>query len=378
VTALRWTADGTLERAWTRMADGSWVVIEPRATREAPWGLSDRLWHAIDPAAAAAPLTIFEALAYEQVDRIPVLAEPARLPPDAASAVLNLIAGLAMDGGRSRLAYTGPYPTEQLFLTLLESFRYETDESDPLAAFVAGRLAWSPAPHERVRLVGGVTAQLRDRVDKVVWQGRAYSRADWQGVVRHAPRRVRDADGAVVCSLWALGEPIEDHLRLDSDATAVEFITPPSADTAPRPLPPVVMAGVASAVAALSAPPLASGVRKIGADCELAWASVDRDLVAVNGRQLQVSYGVRDAFVRRLHRASARRERLALGLATVTEMAHLLGDALRARAQAHVAALAPDVQARLLGDPGPAADDADDARQITQAIEAVLADADDG
>jgi len=138
------------------------------------------------------------------------------------------------------------------------------------------------------------------------------------------------------------------------------------------------MAGVASAVAALSAAPLALGVTEIGADCELAWASIDRDLAADNGRQLQVSYGVRDAFMRRLRHASARRERLALGLATVTEMAHLLGDTLRSRAQARVAALAPDVQARLLGDPGRSADDSDDARRITQAIEALLADADDG
>jgi len=377
-TTLCWTADGSLERAWTRIADGSWVMIEPRATRDAPWGLSDRLWHAADPAADAAPLTIFEAVAYERIDRIPVLAEPARLPPDAACAVLNLIAGLAMDGGCSRLGYTGPYPTEQLFLILLESFRYETDESDPLAAFVSGRLAWRPAPHERIRLGDGMTVQLRDRVDKVVWRGRAYSRADWQGVARHAPRRVRDADGDVLCSLWTLGEPIEDHLRLDPDATVVEVIAPPAAGTAPRPLPATVMAGVASATAALSAAPLASSLREVAADCELAWASIDRDLVAVEGRRLQVSYGVRDAFLRRLRGAPTRPERLGLGLAMVTEIAHLLGDVLRARAQARVAALAPDAQARLLGESGAAADAVDDARRIADAIEALLADTEDG
>jgi hypothetical protein len=306
-----------------------------------------------------------------------VLAEPARLPPDAACAVLNLIAGLAMDGGCSRLAYTGPYPTEQLFLILLESFRYETDESDPLAAFVSGRLAWTPAPHERVRLGDGVTVQLRDRVDKVVWRGRAYSRAHWQGIARHAPRRVRDADGDVLCSLWTLGEPIEDHLRLDPDATVVEVIALPAAGTAPRPLPATVMAGVASATAALSAAPLASSLREVAADCELAWASVDRDLVAVEGRRLQVSYGVRDAFLRRLRGAPTRPERLGLGLAMVTEIAHLLGDVLRARAQAGVAALAPDAQARLLGESGAAADGADDARRIADAIEALLDDTED-
>ncbi len=375
LTRLRWTPEGALDRAWLEIADGSWVMIEPRATRDAPWGLSDRLWHAPAPSAAAVPLTIFESLAYERIDRIPVLAEPARLPPGAAGTVLNLIAGLALDGGCARLTYTGPYPTEQLFLTLLESFRYDARETDPLAAFVSGLLAWSPAPYERVRLPADVTVHLRDRVEKVVWRGRPYARADWQGVERRAPRRVREAGGGVICSLWALGEVIEDHLRLDADATTVETIAPPARDAAPRPLPAAVTAGVASAAAALGAAPLASSVREIAADCELVWAPVDRDLVAVDGPRLQVSYGVHEAFVRRLRRASTRAERLALGLAMVTEMAHLLGDVLRARAQARVAALPPDAQARLLGASDAAASGGDDARRIAEAVEALLADA---
>jgi hypothetical protein len=139
LTRLRWTPEGTLDRAWLEIADGSWVMIEPRATRDAPWGLSDRLWHAPAPSADAVPLTIFESLAYERIDRIPVLAEPARLPPGAAGAVLNLIAGLAQDGGCAWLAYTGPYPTEQLFLTLLESFRYDARGVRERAARVDSR-----------------------------------------------------------------------------------------------------------------------------------------------------------------------------------------------------------------------------------------------
>ena len=34
-------ADGSLERAWVRIPDRSWLGIEPRATRDAPWGWSD-------------------------------------------------------------------------------------------------------------------------------------------------------------------------------------------------------------------------------------------------------------------------------------------------------------------------------------------------
>jgi hypothetical protein len=350
-------------------------MIEPGATRESPWGSSDRLWHAAHPSAAdPTSLTIFESLSYERVDRIPVLAEPGRLPPMAGATVLNLIAALAADGGGSRLVYRGPYPTEALFLTLLGSFRYHTNEADALAAFVSRRLEWSPAPHERVCPGAGVTVRLRGRVENVTWHGRAYHRPDWQGLERHAARRVRDVDGAVVCSLWALGEVIEDHLRLDPDAMTVDVIAPPARDAAPSRLPPTVMAGVAAAAAALGAPPLAPFVREVGAACELAWAPVDHDLVAVDGTHLRVSYALRDTLVRRLCAADTRAQRLRWGLATVTELAHLFGDVLRSRAQAHVADLPPDVQARVVAEPETADDGAEDARHITAAVETLLTD----
>jgi hypothetical protein len=371
---LRWTEAGPLARAWTRITDDSWVMIEPRATREAPWGLCDRLWHAAHPSAAApVPLTVFEALTYERIDRIPVLAEPARLPTGTGAAVLNLVAALAADAGASRLPYRGPYPTERLFLALLESFRYDTDEADPLAGFMSGRVEWSPAPCERVCLPSGVTAHLRGRIEKVAWRERHYHRPDWQGIRRHASRRVRDVDGAVVCSLWALGEPVEDHLRLDPDGARVEVIMPRRPAAAPRPLPDPVLAGLASAVAALGAAALAPFVREVAAGCTLTWASVDGDLVAVRGPHLRVSDALRELLARRLRRASTRAQRLALGLAALTELAQLFGDALRASAQARLAAQPPEIQAQHLADPTPSPPGADDARYIAQAVEALVA-----
>jgi len=372
---LRWNDDGTLGHAWIKVADDSWVMIEPRAAWEPPWGWCDRLWHAVDPAAGAqAPLTLFESLRYEAIDRIPVLLEPARLPPGAAAAVLNLIATLAAGAGRSPLEYRGPYPTEQLFLTLLESFRYRTTEADPLAAFMAGRLHWIPAPHERAGPAPGVTVHRRERVEKVIWRERAYYRPDWQGVVRHAPRRVRDADGALVCSLWALGEPIEDHLRLDREGAAVEFIAPGTLAVPARPLPDDVRHGVAAVAAALGAAPLARGVHDIALGCRLQWSSLDGDLVTVEANRLNVSHVFREALRRRLHDASTRAERLALGLTALTEIAHLVADPLRARAQSHLAALSPENQTQLLTESASRDAGATDAQKITQAIESLIAD----
>jgi len=372
LATLAWNDDGTLGHAWIKVADDSWVMIEPRAAYEAPWGLCDRLWHAADPSSAARPLTLMESLAYEAIDRIPVVLEPARLPPGVGAAVLNLIATLAADTGRAHLTYRGPYPTEQLFLGLLESFRYLTAEPDPLAAFMSGRLAWTPAPHERLCPRPGVTVHVRERVEKVVWRERVYYRPDWQGIHRHAPRRVRDAGGAVVCSLWALGEALEDHLRLDPEGVTVEVVAPARPEGAPRALPDAARAGVASIAAALGAAPLAPLVRETAERCELRWAALDGDLVAVERTRISVSHAFRDALGRKLGAAASRAERLALGLAALTEIAHLVADPLRARAQAHLAALPESAQARAL-ERGDAAR-VDDATRIAAAVESLVAD----
>src|SRR5688572_13431313 len=121
---LHWRPDGRLQRAQIRLPAGGWITLEPGAGEDAVYGRVDRLrW-----GDGAADSTVFRALDYAAVDRIPVLAEPARLPAGAGTAVLNVIAALAADQARDALAYDGPFPTEQLFLALLESFRYAPDD----------------------------------------------------------------------------------------------------------------------------------------------------------------------------------------------------------------------------------------------------------
>ena len=43
------------------------------------------------------------------------------------------------------------------------------------------------ADAERLLAEGGIYIQMRDGIEKVVWEGRPYYRAVWQGVRRHAP-----------------------------------------------------------------------------------------------------------------------------------------------------------------------------------------------
>ncbi len=373
LAALRWSAEA-LVTAWVRVPDGSWLVIEPRATVQAPWGLSDRLRQAERVGADGRPLTELEALEWGQIDRIPTLAAPGALPLGGGTAVLNLIAALAVDQRRSALPYRGPYPTEQLFLSLLEAFRYETEAADPLAAFMSGGVLWTPAPHERLLTPEGAWLQLRERVEKVVWRGRAYYRADWPGVARHAPRRVHDAEDGVRCSLWALGAALEEHLVLTPEGTVVRVVEPPPQPDTVRPLPSTVNAGIGTVVAAGSAPPLAPFIRDAAAALALEWGPVAGDLVDVGAEEARLSTLLRRRLVDQLRAAVGPTLRAMLALTALTELALLLGDTLRVRAQARLATLPEPAQRLLLTSPPPASEPGD-ARVLTDAADALLSDA---
>lgn len=367
---LRWSP-AALEAAWIRIPDRSWLRVEPRATQEAPWGWSDRLWAAPAPGSAGTEATVFDALDWTHIDRIPTLAEPARLPRGGGGAVLNLIATLAADQGRAGVAYRGPYPTEQLFSALLESFLYHPPVRDPLAAFVAGELVWRPAPHERVFTPAGACVQLRGRVEKVVWEGRTYLRPDWQGVALASPHRVRDEGEGVRCSLWALGGVLEDHLALDRAGEVLGPCTPAAQSPDVRPIASEVASGIVAVVAARSAPALRPLVRAAGARLALEWGPLARDLADVRRAPARVSNLLRAALAERL-RGAVPAERPGVGLAALAEIAGAVGDALRARAQERAAALSPEAQEALLS--GPPASDPADARAITDAVAALLAD----
>jgi hypothetical protein len=284
--------------------------------------------------------------------------------------VLNLIASLALDQNQRSLRYAGPYPTEQLFVTLLESFSYEPTTGDPLTAFMGGALAWRPAPHERVFTPEGACVHLRERVEKVVWRSRAYHRPDAQGVGRHAPYRVRDADGRVVCSLWALGSAVEDTLELTADGDVVRIVEPPPQPSARGAIPAAVADGIGAIVAATSAPALAEAIRAAARRLTLAWAPLHGELTGVNGTTVCVSNRLRERLAASLTSPSDEVRRGA-ALATLTEVALLLGDALRARAQAHVAKLPESEQRALLETPPPL--DPDTTRTITAAVAALIA-----
>ena len=370
VAALRWSASGALASAVVRTGGDEWIGVEPGVARHAAWGTSDQVWRmARGPRwQPLEPLSVFASIDWAAITHVPPLAEPARLPPGAGTAVLNVVAALAKDQGTPRVRYRGPFPTEQLFTALLECFRFDAGVADPLGAFVAGDLEWSPAPHERHFTAPGVCAQLRERLEKVTLDGRTYYRHDWQSVRRHAPRRVHDVGDRVHCSLWALGAAVADHAILSRAGEVVSRISPPDPSRPSQDIPDAVRDGVAAVLCATSAPALGEEIHRLVTATPLRWAAVRGDLVSVDRGTIRFSWRLAETAAARFRAASTPHDRLARGLELLAEMAALIGDAVRARAQSSLAQAPQEAQERALR-----AEPRNDAAVIARSAEAVVA-----
>jgi hypothetical protein len=352
IVACHWTPDGTLAWARCRSADGRWIGVEPGADAHPAWGHSDRVWllDGEEPWRPVEPLSVFRALDWARLDHIPPLAEPRRLPPGAGSAVLNLLAGIMKDQGRARVRYRGPFPSEQLFTTLLESFRHDPTQALPLERFLAdGGLDWLPAPYESHQVAPWVTVQLRQDIDKVVADGVTFYRPEWQGIKRREPRVVRDEGERVVCSLWALGGPLEDRLSLDRSGEILDAPPATAPDVPPAPLPPVWNSALGDLISRESAPALGPAIMEVLRATPLEWGAVPGDLVRPWEKRIRLSARLREAAAASLRSAAPGRERAEQALRFVLEVARLLGPEVRGRAQALMESLPEAEQALRLG-----------------------------
>ena len=354
ITACRWSPDGALEWARCRAADGRWIGVEPDAIEHPGWGRSDRVWvlDGEEPWRPVEPLTVFRSLDWTALDHIPPLAEPRRLPPGAGSVVLNLVATLMKDQGVARVRYRGPFPSEQLFTTLLECFRYDPGQALPLERFLAdGGLDWLPAPYESHRVAAWATVQLRQGIDKVVADGVTFYRPEWQGIARREARVVRDDGERVVCSLWALGGPLEDRLVLDRSGEIHSAPAASARQVPPAPLPPVWNSALGDLIARESAPALGPAIMEVLSYTPLEWGAVPGDLVRAWDRRIRLSARLREALAASLESAAPGRERAEQALRFALEVARLLGPEVRGRAQALLESLPEQEQARRLAAP---------------------------
>jgi len=207
------------------------------------------------------------------------------------------------------------------------------DATDPLAAFMAGELAWTPAPTSvsswptalrpasRARREGGVPRR------RLLPAGLAVGRASGPEARTRRPR------GRALLAL-GLGRPVEDHLLLASEGDLLRVLEPVVHECPARPMPPEVVGGVAAIVAAGSARPLAPVNRRRRArGCPRVGRGRARPRHDRADR-IRVSEGFRAALAERLATAHGRGRGPRSRFAAIVELGVLVGDALRARAQA--------------------------------------------
>jgi hypothetical protein len=287
--------------------------------------------HVIEHAGRA--ITAMSALDWERPTRIPVVAEPSRLPPGAGGLLLNHIAELARSAGVTALRYAGPYPTPALYRALARSYRASADEAVFTRDVVerALRVArdevpvdFAPAPHVRVELACGHT-ELRDaRALRAVIDRVAYEPDG------SPARLVALADGWAA-ELWFGDSPWTRVAELDARGALAAGPHPLPAvndrvigQQFPRELRALIGELVADAVPA----PLADDARRAICERVLAWA----DLGARAASRSAAGFAVHAVMWQRI--APLGLDRLALALAEA--LAPVVVSAILAELQASV------------------------------------------
>lgn len=132
---------------------------------------------------AGAPITAMSAIEWACPTQIPTIAEPRKLPRGSGSLLMNEIAIRAQRAGVQTLRYAGPYPTYNLFQSLLRSFRTEGSDTE-FAADVLQRalqlshteipIDFTPAPFERRTTSYGFADTRDGSLDRVLIDGVLY------------------------------------------------------------------------------------------------------------------------------------------------------------------------------------------------------------
>jgi hypothetical protein len=288
------------------------------------------------------------------------LDDPTRLSAGAGSTILNVLALLGQDQGKPLLRYRGPYPSERLFATLRESFRYSGETGAMRERFTQGgeqaavqlttaeaAVDWAPFPHERFFPAAHTCVQWRDGIEKVYDRGRVYYRPDL-AVSAYALRKDNTEEGQVryIAGLTSLGRAMEDHLVLDEHGEIIER-PPVSRDwtvRGPTQLSNEWKAALVRLIAAESTPLLQSALWPVIDELTLAWSPLTGVLWEETGSEIALHGKIVAVYRDALSRVRSAGEGLLLAARLVSELARLIGPLIRARAQERLAALSPEDQ----------------------------------
>src|SRR5437667_596524 len=147
--------------------------------------------------------------------------------------------------------------------------------------------------------------------------------------------RDRDVTGVQTCALPILRAP-------SPPGDVLEVREPAPGGDGARTLPVATAAGLVAIVVAGSAAPLAEAIRAVAGELAFEWAPLAGDLATLEPHRARVSTRLLRALSAHLVAAGSRAEQVRLGFAALAEAAHALGDGLRARGQARLAAAGPD------------------------------------
>lgn len=353
---------GRLTRFKARGLDGRFLGVERGTASHIGWGMSDSvsLLEGETGFTVAHPLTFFRSVAYEDLDALPPLDDPVRLPLGAGSTLLNVLALLAHDQGKRILRYRGPYPTERLFTTLSESFRYrgepgamrerfaqDAEETAIQLAMKEAPVDWEPLPHERFFPVAHTCVQLRNGVEKIYDRGRVYYRPDLAGSAYAIRTQQTDEQPPrYIAGLSILGRAIEDHLILDEHGEILE--RPPLATHAilrgPMQLSDDWKALLVRLIASESAAMLHSALWPVVDELTLEWESLHNELWSQAGNTISLHAGMVTVYRQALAQIKSAGEGLLLAARFTSELSRLVGPLVRARAQERLAGLSSDAQ----------------------------------
>lgn len=357
-----WTPEGTLARFKVRGLDGRFLGVFRDAASHLGWGRSDSVvllagehGFVIDHT-----LTIFASVGYENLEFLPPLDAPASLPVGGGSTVLNVLAALGQDQQKTVMRYRGPYPTERLFATLCESFRYSGEPGPTRERFTQSAeeravqlsmeettIDWRPSPHERFFPAPGTCVQLRDGVEKVYDRGRTYYRPDL-AVSAHAllTERLDEGQTRYTAGLTILGQTVEEHLVLDTTGEIIERRGVPPAPylRGPTQLSDEWKAVLVRLIATESTPLLRSALWPVMDELTLVWGGVQGNLWAHAGTGIFLHAGIVAAFRAAVAKIRSAGEGLLLAARFTSELARLLGPLIRTLAQERMGALSPEAQ----------------------------------
>ncbi len=354
-----YAADGRMQQFKVRNMDGYFLGVVRGTVSHLGWGRSDLIGALAGEGGFEMDrtLTFFRSVSYEDVETLPPLDAPMSLPHGGGATILNVLARLGQDQEKQALRYYGPYPSDQLFFTLRESFvcggevganreRFTlgAEEAALHMSMVETVVDWRPAPHERFYPGTHTCVQLRNGVEKVYDHGHTYYRADLVAEA-HRLRVLQTEEGQprYIASLTILGQALEDHLILDEYGEILERLpqpVQPSLRGDPI-LSPDWKAALVRLIAAESTTLLHTALWPVTDELTLRWGRVQKELGALSGNELVLHAGMIAVHQDMQSRANSAAKKILIASRFLSELARLIGPVIRSRAQAQLASLSP-------------------------------------